>query len=205
MPARLCHRALGAPTGSLAAASAFPWAVPGRQAGTSLSAEAAPLVFTAGLMVKKSASDVSISSGTHGQYSVLQTAKLLPGALQQPVSHTVPAAQLQVATAAAFIRACVAPARHLPTTAPRTLTLHVVGAPFGRRSFPCVSARGSYAQAFVTFAFGPGVKNPSPMEGQGGERPVSLTIILLWLGRRGPGSPAGLRRTGRSDHGREQA
>ncbi|XP_058517315.1 synaptojanin-2 isoform X1 [Ochotona princeps] len=37
-----------------------------------------------GLMVKKSASDVSISSGTHGQYSVLQTAKLLPGALQQP-------------------------------------------------------------------------------------------------------------------------
>ncbi|XP_058145601.1 LOW QUALITY PROTEIN: synaptojanin-2 [Dasypus novemcinctus] len=37
-----------------------------------------------GLVVKKSASDVSISSGTHGQYSVLQTAKLLPGALQQP-------------------------------------------------------------------------------------------------------------------------
>ncbi|XP_007943488.1 synaptojanin-2 [Orycteropus afer afer] len=37
-----------------------------------------------GLMVKKSASDVSISSGTHGQYSILQTAKLLPGALQQP-------------------------------------------------------------------------------------------------------------------------
>ncbi|XP_006882820.1 PREDICTED: synaptojanin-2 [Elephantulus edwardii] len=37
-----------------------------------------------GLMVKKSASDVSISSGIHGQYSVLQTAKLLPGAPQQP-------------------------------------------------------------------------------------------------------------------------
>nr|XP_003419247.1 synaptojanin-2 isoform X2 [Loxodonta africana] len=37
-----------------------------------------------GLMVKKSASDVSISSGTHGQYSILQTAKLLPGAPQQP-------------------------------------------------------------------------------------------------------------------------
>ncbi|KAM6185433.1 synaptojanin-2 [Rhynchocyon petersi] len=37
-----------------------------------------------GLMVKKSASDVSISSGTHGQYSVLHTAKLLPGAPQQP-------------------------------------------------------------------------------------------------------------------------
>lgn len=44
------------------------------------------LVFTAGLMVKKSASDVSISSGTHGQYSILQTAKLLPGAPQQAVS-----------------------------------------------------------------------------------------------------------------------
>lgn len=39
-----------------------------------------------GLMVKKSASDASISSGTHGQYSILQTAKLLPGAPQQPVS-----------------------------------------------------------------------------------------------------------------------
>ncbi|XP_008837710.1 synaptojanin-2 isoform X4 [Nannospalax galili] len=37
-----------------------------------------------GLMVKKSVSDVSISSGTHGQYSILQTAKLLPGAPQQP-------------------------------------------------------------------------------------------------------------------------
>ncbi|KAM9233292.1 synaptojanin-2 isoform 1-T1 [Dugong dugon] len=37
-----------------------------------------------GLMMKKSASDVSISSGTHGQYSILQTAKLLPGAPQQP-------------------------------------------------------------------------------------------------------------------------
>uniref|UniRef100_A0A8C2V1A8 Synaptojanin-2 n=2 Tax=Chinchilla lanigera TaxID=34839 RepID=A0A8C2V1A8_CHILA len=37
-----------------------------------------------GLMVKKSASDVSISSGTHGQYSILQTAKPLPGAPQQP-------------------------------------------------------------------------------------------------------------------------
>ncbi|XP_076782807.1 synaptojanin-2 isoform X3 [Arvicanthis niloticus] len=37
-----------------------------------------------GLMVKKSASDVSISSGTQGQYSILQTAKLLPGAPQQP-------------------------------------------------------------------------------------------------------------------------
>ncbi|KAM7135300.1 synaptojanin-2 isoform 4-T4 [Molossus nigricans] len=35
-----------------------------------------------GLVVKKSASDVSIS-GTHGQYSILQTAKLLPGAPQQ--------------------------------------------------------------------------------------------------------------------------
>lgn len=34
-------------------------------------------------MVKKSASDVSISSGTHGQYSILQTARLLPGAPQQ--------------------------------------------------------------------------------------------------------------------------
>ncbi|XP_024104046.3 synaptojanin-2 isoform X3 [Pongo abelii] len=38
----------------------------------------------AGLMVKKSASDASISSGTHGQYSILQTARLLPGAPQQP-------------------------------------------------------------------------------------------------------------------------
>nr|XP_054414350.1 synaptojanin-2 isoform X2 [Pongo abelii] len=37
-----------------------------------------------GLMVKKSASDASISSGTHGQYSILQTARLLPGAPQQP-------------------------------------------------------------------------------------------------------------------------
>ncbi|XP_036910959.1 synaptojanin-2 isoform X2 [Sturnira hondurensis] len=36
-----------------------------------------------GFMVKKSASDLSISSGTHGQYSILQTAKLLPGAPQQ--------------------------------------------------------------------------------------------------------------------------
>ncbi|XP_055124220.2 synaptojanin-2 isoform X7 [Symphalangus syndactylus] len=36
------------------------------------------------LMVKKSASDASISSGTHGQYSILQTARLLPGAPQQP-------------------------------------------------------------------------------------------------------------------------
>ncbi|XP_072499890.1 synaptojanin-2 isoform X2 [Notamacropus eugenii] len=36
------------------------------------------------LMVKKSASDASISCGTHGQYSILQTAKLLPGAPQQP-------------------------------------------------------------------------------------------------------------------------
>lgn len=46
------------------------------------------LVFTAGLMVKKSASDVSIS-GTDGQYSILQTAKLLPGAPQQAVSSPV--------------------------------------------------------------------------------------------------------------------
>nr|KAF6463282.1 synaptojanin 2 [Molossus molossus] len=38
--------------------------------------------YRAGLVVKKSASDVSIS-GTHGQYSILQTAKLLPGAPQQ--------------------------------------------------------------------------------------------------------------------------
>ena len=44
------------------------------------------LVFTAGFMVKKSASDASISSGTHGQYSILQMAKLLPGAPQQAVS-----------------------------------------------------------------------------------------------------------------------
>ncbi|XP_019499736.1 PREDICTED: synaptojanin-2 isoform X3 [Hipposideros armiger] len=36
-----------------------------------------------GLVVKKAASDASISSGTQGQYSVLQTAKLLPGAPQQ--------------------------------------------------------------------------------------------------------------------------
>ncbi|XP_074044024.1 synaptojanin-2 isoform X2 [Macrotis lagotis] len=40
--------------------------------------------YKAGLMVKKSASDASISCGTHGQYSILQTAKLLPGAPQQP-------------------------------------------------------------------------------------------------------------------------
>ncbi|XP_012615070.2 synaptojanin-2 isoform X4 [Microcebus murinus] len=40
--------------------------------------------YRAGLLVKKSASDASISSGTHGQYSILQTAKLLPGAPQQP-------------------------------------------------------------------------------------------------------------------------
>ncbi|XP_006868517.1 PREDICTED: synaptojanin-2 [Chrysochloris asiatica] len=37
-----------------------------------------------GFMVKKSVSDVAISSGTHGQYSILQTAKLLPGAPQHP-------------------------------------------------------------------------------------------------------------------------
>ncbi|XP_049621275.1 synaptojanin-2 isoform X2 [Suncus etruscus] len=36
-----------------------------------------------GLVVKKSTSDVSISSGTQGQYSILQTARLLPGAPQQ--------------------------------------------------------------------------------------------------------------------------
>ncbi|XP_054426136.1 synaptojanin-2 isoform X1 [Pteronotus mesoamericanus] len=36
-----------------------------------------------GFMVKKSASDASLSSGTQGQYSILQTAKLLPGAPQQ--------------------------------------------------------------------------------------------------------------------------
>ncbi|XP_004674215.1 PREDICTED: synaptojanin-2 [Condylura cristata] len=35
------------------------------------------------LAVKKSASDASLSSGTHGQYSILQAAKLLPGASQQ--------------------------------------------------------------------------------------------------------------------------
>uniref|UniRef100_O15056-2 Isoform 2B1 of Synaptojanin-2 n=1 Tax=Homo sapiens TaxID=9606 RepID=O15056-2 len=40
--------------------------------------------YKTGLMVKKSASDASISSGTHGQYSILQTARLLPGAPQQP-------------------------------------------------------------------------------------------------------------------------
>ncbi|XP_051062086.1 synaptojanin-2 isoform X2 [Phodopus roborovskii] len=40
--------------------------------------------YKAGLVVKKSASDASISSGTQGQYSILQTAKLLPGAPQQP-------------------------------------------------------------------------------------------------------------------------
>ncbi|XP_043856318.1 synaptojanin-2 isoform X2 [Dromiciops gliroides] len=40
--------------------------------------------YKAGLVVKKSASDASISCGTHGQYSILQTAKLLPGAPQQP-------------------------------------------------------------------------------------------------------------------------
>ncbi|KAL6036152.1 hypothetical protein STEG23_034336, partial [Scotinomys teguina] len=40
--------------------------------------------YKAGLVVKKSVSDVSISAGTHGQYSILQTAKLLPGAPQQP-------------------------------------------------------------------------------------------------------------------------
>ncbi|XP_032017186.1 synaptojanin-2 isoform X3 [Hylobates moloch] len=40
--------------------------------------------YKASLMVKKSASDASISSGTHGQYSILQTARLLPGAPQQP-------------------------------------------------------------------------------------------------------------------------
>uniref|UniRef100_A0A2K6AX67 Synaptojanin-2 n=1 Tax=Macaca nemestrina TaxID=9545 RepID=A0A2K6AX67_MACNE len=40
--------------------------------------------YKAGLMVKKSASDASISSGTRGQYSILQTARLLPGAPQQP-------------------------------------------------------------------------------------------------------------------------
>ncbi|XP_052606849.1 synaptojanin-2 isoform X4 [Peromyscus californicus insignis] len=40
--------------------------------------------YKAGLVVKKSASDVSISAGTQGQYSILQTAKLLPGAPQQP-------------------------------------------------------------------------------------------------------------------------
>uniref|UniRef100_A0A286XWI0 Synaptojanin 2 n=2 Tax=Cavia porcellus TaxID=10141 RepID=A0A286XWI0_CAVPO len=45
--------------------------------------------YKAGLMVKKSASDVSISSGTHGQYSILQTAKPLPGApLQPPKART---------------------------------------------------------------------------------------------------------------------
>ncbi|XP_055981896.1 synaptojanin-2 [Sorex fumeus] len=41
-----------------------------------------PPPSTAGF-VKKSASDASISSGTQGQYSILQTARLLPGAPQQ--------------------------------------------------------------------------------------------------------------------------
>ncbi|XP_060061244.1 synaptojanin-2 isoform X2 [Erinaceus europaeus] len=36
-----------------------------------------------GLVVKKSASDISISSGFQGQYSILQMARLLPGAPQQ--------------------------------------------------------------------------------------------------------------------------
>lgn len=58
----------------------------GCRRGCDVTVETLPLVFTAGLMVKKSASDVSISSGTHGQYSVLQSAKLLPGAPQQPPS-----------------------------------------------------------------------------------------------------------------------
>uniref|UniRef100_A0A8C9P2S5 Synaptojanin-2 n=1 Tax=Spermophilus dauricus TaxID=99837 RepID=A0A8C9P2S5_SPEDA len=45
--------------------------------------------YKAGLMVKKSASDASISSGTHGQYSILPAAKLLPGApLQPPKART---------------------------------------------------------------------------------------------------------------------
>uniref|UniRef100_K7E6M0 phosphoinositide 5-phosphatase n=1 Tax=Ornithorhynchus anatinus TaxID=9258 RepID=K7E6M0_ORNAN len=37
-----------------------------------------------GITVKKSASDASLPSGSHTQYSILQMAKLLPGAPQQP-------------------------------------------------------------------------------------------------------------------------
>lgn len=62
------------------------WELASKQPVTSLRLTLPSLVSTAGLMVKKSASDVSISSGTHGQYSILQTARLLPGAPQQAVS-----------------------------------------------------------------------------------------------------------------------
>ena len=65
------------------------WEPAWKQSSTPLRRSLCLLVFTAGFMVKKSASDASISSGTHGQYSILQTAKLLPGAPQQAVSSVL--------------------------------------------------------------------------------------------------------------------
>ncbi|XP_021491385.1 synaptojanin-2 isoform X4 [Meriones unguiculatus] len=89
-----------------------------------------------GLMVKKSASDVSISSGTHGQYSILQTAKLLPGAPQQPpkartgISKPYNVKQIKTTNAQeaeAAIRCLLEAGGGIPEVAPGHMTLRDQG------------------------------------------------------------------------------
>ncbi|XP_021491383.1 synaptojanin-2 isoform X2 [Meriones unguiculatus] len=92
--------------------------------------------YKAGLMVKKSASDVSISSGTHGQYSILQTAKLLPGAPQQPpkartgISKPYNVKQIKTTNAQeaeAAIRCLLEAGGGIPEVAPGHMTLRDQG------------------------------------------------------------------------------
>ncbi|KAH0519989.1 Synaptojanin-2 [Microtus ochrogaster] len=89
-----------------------------------------------GLVVKKSASDVSISSGTHGQYSILQTAKLLPGAPQQPpkartgISKPYNVKQIKTTNAQeaeAAIRCLLEASRGIPEAAPGAVPLRDQG------------------------------------------------------------------------------
>ncbi|XP_075806609.1 synaptojanin-2 isoform X10 [Microtus pennsylvanicus] len=92
--------------------------------------------YKAGLVVKKSASDVSISSGTHGQYSILQTAKLLPGAPQQPpkartgISKPYNVKQIKTTNAQeaeAAIRCLLEASRGIPEAAPGAVPLRDQG------------------------------------------------------------------------------
>lgn len=89
-----------------------------------------------GLVVKKSASDVSITSGTHGQYSILQTAKLLPGAPQQPpkartgISKPYNVKQIKTTNAQeaeAAIRCLLEASRGVPEAAPGAVPLRDQG------------------------------------------------------------------------------
>ncbi|XP_031210967.1 synaptojanin-2 isoform X4 [Mastomys coucha] len=89
-----------------------------------------------GFMVKKSASDASISSGTHGQYSILQTAKLLPGAPQQPpkartgISKPYNVKQIKTTNAQeaeAAIRCLLEASGGVPESAPGTMPLRNQG------------------------------------------------------------------------------